>query len=198
MARTQSADYEAQRAAILEAAAKAFAETSYPACSMAAVAERSGASKARLYHYYASKEAILVDLLDRYTQTLLDITVQVRDTARRGNLSPQEELAQLIRTFLAEYQTSREKHVALLNDVKFLADAPRGRILARERAVVQALREALLRAYPTRVNAANAQALTMMVFGMINWTFTWLNPDGKISYADYAAHVVSVLERGLQ
>jgi AcrR family transcriptional regulator len=198
MARTQSADYEAQRSAILEAAAAAFAETSYPACSMATVAERSGASKARLYHYYASKEAILTDLLDRYTQTLVDIALQARDAAKRANLPPGDEFASLIRAYLEEYQTSRDKHVALLNDVKFLAEPARGRIFARERAVVQAMRDTLMRAYPSRVTAANAQALTMMVFGMINWTFTWLKPDGAISYAEYAQHVIATLERGLK
>jgi hypothetical protein len=28
------------------------------------------------------------------------------------------------------------------------------------------------------VTAANQTALTMMLFGMINWTFTWLRPGG--------------------
>ena len=59
MARTQAADYEAQRAAILDHAAEVFAAAGYAACTMAEVARVSGASKARLYHYYASKEAIL-------------------------------------------------------------------------------------------------------------------------------------------
>jgi hypothetical protein len=32
---------------------------------------------------------------------------------------------------------------------------------------------------------------------MINWTFTWLRPDGAMSYAAFADEVVSVMERGL-
>ena len=92
MARTQAADYEAQRAAILDHAAEAFAEAGYAACTMAGVARVSGASKARLYHYYASKEAILYDLLDRHTQTLLDIALDVRVAAKRGGTKPQDEL----------------------------------------------------------------------------------------------------------
>jgi AcrR family transcriptional regulator len=59
MARTQAADYEDQRDAILDCAADAFSKAGYAACSMSEIARLSGASKARLYHYYASKEAIL-------------------------------------------------------------------------------------------------------------------------------------------
>jgi Tetracyclin repressor-like, C-terminal domain len=39
--------------------------------------------------------------------------------------------------------------------------------------------------------------LTMSVFGMINWTFTWLKPDGPLSYAQFAETVVGMLESGL-
>ncbi len=120
MARTQAADYEAQRAAILDCAAEAFAERGYAACSMSDIAVKSGASKARLYHYYESKEAMLFDLLDRHTQRLVDIALEVRDRARRDKLAPKEELRNMIGAFLDAYQTSRTRHIALLNDVKFL------------------------------------------------------------------------------
>ena len=55
----------------------------------------------------------------------------------------------------------------------------------------------LKRAYPQRINTANQTAVTMMLFGMLNWTFTWLRPNGPMSYRDYADEVVALLERGL-
>ena len=197
MARTQAADYEAQRAAILDHAAEAFAERGYAACSMSDIAARSGASKARLYHYYESKEAMLFDLLDRHTQRLIDIALEVRDRAKRSKLPPKEELRAMIDAFLDAYQSSRTRHIALLNDVKFLGQKQQDKILARERAVVDAYTEALKRAFPKRVQAANARAVTMMLMGAMNWTFTWLKPDGAMSYADYARQVADTLFDGL-
>jgi len=35
------------------------------------------------------------------------------------------------------------------------------------------------------------------VFGMINWTFTWLKPGGRLSYADFAEIVIELLAGGL-
>jgi hypothetical protein len=38
----------------------------------------------------------------------------------------------------------------------------------------------------------------MMVFGMINWTFTWLKPDGRMGYREFAEQVVGMVDHGLQ
>lgn len=197
MARTQAADYESQRAAILENAAEAFAASGYAACSMTDIAKKSGASKARLYHYYESKEAILYDLLDRHTRQLLDIAVEVRERAVSQGARAQDELQWMIAGFLDAYRTARTRHIALLNDVKFLGTTQRERIVERERAVVDAFADAIRRAFPQRATAANLRALTMMLMGAMNWTFTWLSPDGPLTYADYAAEVTRVMFNGL-
>ena len=192
MARPKSATHDIKRDAILDIAAQCFADRSYPAASMSEIATACGTSKARLYHYYDSKEAILFDLMDRYTQRLLSLIAQTDATAQRRNLDDRAALHELIRAFLQEYESSATRHVALLNDTQFLSDvpdehlgtpavSPRELILNRQRDVVAAVTRALRRAYPNRLNAANQTAITMMLFGMINWTFTWLRPGGPIS-----------------
>lgn len=197
MARTKAPDFEAQREQILDLAATAFAASSYPSTSMADLAAACGTSKARLYHYYESKEAILFDLLDRYTRRLMLIVTEVEADAARQGHSEQDTFANLIRAFLAEYENSQTRHIALINDVKFLASDQRDIILKRERDVVAAFSRQLHRAYPERVTRENQTALTMTVFGMINWTFTWLKPGGKLSYADFAEMVIDLLAGGL-
>jgi len=47
------------------------------------------------------------------------------------------------------------------------------------------------------VTPNNQTAVTMMLFGMINWTFTWLRPRGTMSYAAFAEEVIAMLEGGL-
>ncbi len=197
MARPKSAEHELKRDAILDRAAQCFAQRGYSAASMAEIAAACGASKARLYHYYGAKDAILFDLLDRYTQRLLALIGQGEALAQRKNLDERAALHELVHAFLAEYQSSATRHAALLHDVKFLADAQRETILNRQRDIVSAFTRFLKRAYPQRLNEHNQTALTMMLFGMINWTFTWLRPDGPMSYAGFADEVVLLLERGL-
>jgi len=197
MARPKSATHDLKREEILDIAAQCFAQRSYAAASMQDIARAGGTSKARLYHYYESKETILFDLLDRYTQRLLLIIGQVEATAQRRSLDDRAALHELVRSFLAEYQHSATRHVALLHDTKFLGDAQRETILDRQRDLVSAVTRFLRRAYPARVQPRNQTAVAMMLFGMINWTFTWLRPGGAMSYGAFADEVVAMLEQGL-
>jgi len=193
MARHRSADYDAQRDEILSLAVRAFGELGYPSASMAALAAACGTSKARLYHYYPSKEAILFDSLERYTERLNRIVGEVRSR----ELAPRDELRGLVREFLAEYRHSRAYHVALLNDVKFLEEPARARIRARERDIVEAFADTLGRAYPQRMRPELRTPLTMALLGMINFTFAWLRPDGPMSHEQYAEMVIGLWEHGL-
>jgi AcrR family transcriptional regulator len=197
MARPKSSEHDLKRDGILDVAAQCFAQRSYPAASMSQIAVAGGTSKARLYHYYESKEAILFDLLDRYTQRLLAIIGQAEATAQRHDLDERAALHELVRSFLAEYEHSATRHVALLHDTQFLSPAQRDLILDRQRDVVAAVTRFLRRAYPARVNAGNQTPVAMMLFGMINWTFTWLRPGGPLSYAAFADEVIAMLEHGL-
>ena len=197
MARPKSSQHELKRDEILDVAAQCFADRSYPAASMNDIAAAGGTSKARLYHYYESKEAILFDLLDRYTQRLLAIIGQAEATAQRRDLDERAALHELVRSFLQEYESSATRHVALLHDTKFLGEAQRDLILNRQRDVVSAVTRFLRRAYPSRVSVANQTPIAMMLFGMINWTFTWLRPRGPMSYAAFAEEVIGMVEHGL-
>lgn len=197
MARPKSANHELKRDAILDVAAQAFAQQGYVAASMNDIAAACGTSKARLYHYYGSKDAMLFDLLDRYTQRLLVIVGESEARAQRQGLNDREALHDLVRAFLQEYERSATRHMALLNDAKHLGTEQHELILNRQRDAVSAFTRFLKRAYPERVHGAHETPVTMMVFGMMNWTFTWLRSDGPMSYADFANEVIAMLEQGL-
>jgi AcrR family transcriptional regulator len=194
MARTRAADHEQHRQRILAAAVSAFAEFGYASASMSALAQACGVSKAGLYHYYPSKEALLFDALDGYTRRL----VVLADSVRARGLPPRERLAELVRAFVREYRDARGYHVALLNDVKFLAEPQREAIRLQERAVVRAFADAIAAAYPGAMSADVAMPTTMALLGMINFTFAWLRPDGPMDTESFAELVIRLWARGLQ
>jgi AcrR family transcriptional regulator len=196
MARPKSATHDLKREEILEVAASCFAASSYPSASMNDLANALGTSKARLYHYYDSKQAILFDLLDRYTQLLVELVQGVQDQAKQDQLTPKDVVHNVVKHFLQTYESSATRHIALLHSTQFLSEAQRGLVVERQRQVVSALGDMLAQAYPSRVHAQNKIPLTMMLFGMINWTFTWLRPQGPLSYDAFAQEVIDTLENG--
>ena len=193
MGRPRAADHADQRDRILLRATEAIAELGYGSASVAQLAQACGLSKAGLYHYFPSKDAILFESLDRYTKLLMDRLAEVR---ARG-LEPRHELGEMVRTLMLQYRDSRAHHVALLNDVKSLEPAAREQIRAQERAVVDQLAETLERVAPGRFDALTRKPATMALLGMINFTFAWLRPDGPMSHEQYAQLVIDLWERGL-
>ena len=85
----------------------------------------------------------------------------------------------------------------LTEDVKFLAPADRERVLDRERAVVEGFASAVRALRPDLPAPALSKPLTMLLFGMINWMFTWLKPGGTLDHDAMAPIVADLFLGGL-
>jgi len=192
MARTRSATYDAQRQFILETAAQAFAELGFPSASVNDIARRCGVSKGLLYHYYTSKEQLLFDVTQQYTGRLVQL---VADVERRVPAAARR-LPELIRAFLDEYQTSQARHMVLLHDLRFLAEGERRIVVDNQRRVIHAFAAAIRAAHRLPGDLPIVKPVTMMLFGMMNWTFTWLKPGKGVSYAEFAEMVAEVFAAG--
>jgi TetR/AcrR family transcriptional regulator len=193
VARRKAASFDAQRGAIRDAAARLFADAGYASTSVADIAAACGVSKALLYHYYLDKEHLLFDIAESYTERLQQIVDEVG-----GQRSPAaDRLRHLIERFMVEYEHSAARHRVLVQDVKYLSRAHRTRVVARQRAVVDGFAQIVGELAPTGASAALRKPLTMMLFGMMNWTFTWLRDRGPLRYEDLAPVVADLFLGGL-
>jgi len=193
MARTRAATYDAQRRFILETAAQAFAALGFPSASMNDIARRCRMSKGLLYHYYTSKEQLLFAVAEQYTRRLVELVREVEGRVP----DPTQRLPELIRAFLDEYQTSQARHMVLLHDLRFLPDAQRRSVVGNQRQVIEAFVAAVRAAHRLPDDFPAVKPVTMMLFGMMNWTFAWLKPGKGISYAQYAELVTEVFAAGV-
>ena len=193
MARGRAAGYEDQRGAIVARAAELFARQGYHATSMNQLAEASGLSKATLYHYYRDKDALLVHIADGHVSRLQALVADV--AALR--LKPQAQFRELVRRIVEEYADAQHAHRVLTEDVKFLPPTDRQRILDKEREVVAGFSAAVVALRPELKDAALATPMTMLLFGMINWMFTWMKPEGALDYDALAPMVADLFLGGL-
>jgi AcrR family transcriptional regulator len=193
MARPRSQGFEQQRSEMLAAAARLFAQQGYTATSMQQVAVAAGVGKATLYHYVRDKPALLVQITQGHVQTLQNLVQAVQAEA----LAPEAHLARLVERFLHAYAGAQHEHRVLTEDVKFLPDAERQAVLDGQREVVQAFADAVAALRPDLAQHALAKPLAMLLFGMINWTFTWLRADGALQHAALATLVTQLFSGGL-
>jgi TetR/AcrR family transcriptional regulator len=193
MPRGRSPGYDDQREMILARAAQLFANRGYPATSMNQVAEACGFSKALLYHYYRDKYSLLVSIAESHVLRLEDL---VSDVDGQG-LAPEAHLRELIRRFVQEYADAQHAHRVLTEDVKFLEPADRERVVRTERKVVAGFARVVLLLRPDLQEASLAKPLTMLLFGMINWMFIWMRPEGALDYDSMAPVVADLFLGGL-
>jgi AcrR family transcriptional regulator len=193
MSRTRSASFEQHRDAIRASAARLFAQHGYPVTPIAELARSCGISKALLYHYYRDKEQLLFDIADRYLDSLLAIVAEVEAQP----LAPSARLRRLIERFMSAYEDAAVYHRVLVQDVKYLKTAHRNHVNAKQRKVVQAYADAVAAAAPQLAGSPLLKPVTMTLFGMINWTFTWLKDEGPVRYADMAPVVADLFLRGV-
>lgn len=183
MARTQAADFEERKAAILDHAAALFAQKGFLGTSVMDIARACGASKSLLYHYYPSKEDVLFAVMSSHVDLLLDDVAAV--TA--AGLSPREALHALLHRFMMHYVGAAERQKVLLHELDNLPAGRRRDIVGTQRQIVDAVQGLLTAATPGLGNdPVRARAQTMLLFGTINWTSNWFRPDGPLTYDQIA------------
>jgi TetR/AcrR family transcriptional regulator len=191
MARTRSLDFDLHRNTILEKAAALFAQKGYSSSSMNDLATACSISKPLLYHYFRDKADILAAICDSHVSRLAAIAAEVESM----QLDATAHLRRLIERFVQEYTGAQNAHRVLTEDVKFLSKPAARKILEKERQVVDAYARAIQRIRPEVGRQALEKPLTMLLFGMINWMFTWFDPKGGVS-AERMGQIVSDLFLG--
>ena len=189
MARTKALDYDLKRQAILESAAKLFAETGFDRASMSQLAEACGVSKALLYHYYSSKDALLYDVIGEHLNELCGF-VEAADDPKR---EPEARLQHLVAALLDAYREADHQHQVQINAMKFLPAEQQEELKNLERRLVRLFAEAISAVEPALKDGRGLlKPVTMSLFGMLNWHYMWFRTDGPIDREDYA-HIASRL-----
>lgn len=196
MARTIARDHDAKRAQILKSAARVFATQGFDRASMNQLARDCGISKANIYHYYDGKDAILYDILETYLRGLRD---RICGMGLAG-LSPEERLRATLREILLAYQGSDDEHRVQVAGVDRLPPGQRDVLRGYQRDMVQHLGAILRDLAPPALaeDKARLRAVTMSVFGMLNWHYMWNSGADERARADYAGLVADLTLSGLR
>ena len=197
MARPRAQDYDAKRGAIRAAAAALFAERGFDGSSMSDLAERCATTKSALYHYYAGKEDVLDDILSGHIGELLEI---VRGAATEAqDRPPIERLELMVARLLAAYASADDHHKVLLNELGRLPEAQRAAIVAMERDIVRVVADTLSEINPKLAgDPLLLKPVTMSLFGMLNWHYTWFRDGGPLTRDDYAKLASRLLLDGVR
>jgi TetR/AcrR family transcriptional regulator len=197
MARVRSQDYHSIKQSIIDCAAHLFAMKGFSRTSINEVAEAAGLSKAGVYHYFDSKSEILRAMLTEHLEAVTEIV----DTALNTSEPPRSKFITFTRLMIENYTrpASRNQHVVLMCDMDSLPAKDREFVLATERRVVRAIERLLQSIHPQLEQHRDlARPLTMLFFGMINWTDNWYSEKGRMAPAELALLAAELFLNGLE
>jgi AcrR family transcriptional regulator len=195
MARTRSVHYPENQALILDTAARLFAARGFTRTSIAELARACTCSKALLYHYYASKEAILYALLVAHLERLHTVTTQALATSD----DPELQFRALVQASMTVYTESQDQHIVLINDLSCLPATPRDAIRALERDLIGRVADLLARINPDVSQAPHLRMpYTMMFYGLLNWTYLWCDAQGSMGPDEFAHRATELFLHGFK
>ncbi len=153
MPRGIARNHDAKREALRKGAAIYFARHGFDRASMNGVAREIGVSKALIYHYYDSKEALLFDILEAHLAALVAVA---ETSAPKG-------LRALIAAILNSYEDADAEHKLQLESLSSLPRDMQAPLLALQRHLVAAM-SAAIKAVKPGLGPDRLKAATMTVF----------------------------------
>jgi AcrR family transcriptional regulator len=193
MARTRSENYDGIYLGILTNAAALFSAQGYPRSSIADLADACKLSRGALYHYFDSKEAILFAILDAHIREM----IQRVETAVSAGGRTLTQFQNVIRAIVEVNAKSPHEQRVLIHDLSFLNEEEQQIIKSLERQLVDIVTELLVRLDAEgRIVKRTKKIYTMILFGIINYTYTWYDPKGAIGPNEFADMAVELFLHG--
>jgi AcrR family transcriptional regulator len=185
---------DARRAEICRTAAQIFRDRGYDATSVSDIARALGITKAGLYYYFESKEALLLEItnfgLDRVRAEVID---QVR-----GIADPEDRLRQLLLRHARIATDGRGAVAQLTDEIRSLPPAMRKRVEQRMRVYLDLVRSTLVELRTAgRLGDVDPTVATFSIVGMILWLPRWFRQNGRLTQEQAAHEIAKIALRGV-
>lgn len=179
---------------ILDAAAQVFRQKGFHGASMSDIAEALNVQKASLYHHVASKQEILLAVLER---ALGMLTNHIASIASQS-IPADEKLRLMIRGYLGVLADHADLTSVLLFEHRSLDKKSHARHVPLRDNFEKLWRDVLDEGVAKKTFALSDTGLaTRAIMGTLNWTLTWYHPNGPKSIEQIADEYSDFILKGM-
>jgi TetR/AcrR family transcriptional regulator, cholesterol catabolism regulator len=180
---------------ILEAAAHIFSQKGYHAASMQEIADAVKLQKASLYHHVTGKQEILLALLDK----ALDLLIERISIVMNMPLQPDQKLRTAMDSYLHTLLENRHLASVLLLEHRSLEPDLRLKHIPRRNRFEELWRNIIQEGIEAGVFCDVDPSMTARaLLGLMNWTITWYRPEGVFSPEEIAGQYWQMIVDGLR
>ncbi len=178
--------YDRRRQEVVYEAAKAFARHGYDTTSMQELAAAMGLATGALYHYFGSKEQLLMAICDQLMDPLLERTAALLDETTPG----EDELRSVVQMWVAHVVEHRDHMLVFQQERHLIETGERWRGVRSSRKAFERLVAGVLERAPLR---ADPRLGLLALLGMVNHTAQWYRPRGDLTPEQIADGYVDLL-----
>ena len=179
---------------ILEAAAQVFRQKGFHGASMNDIAEAVNLQKASLYHHVSSKQEILLEILGRALQMLLERISPITSQ----DIPADKKLRLMIREYMQILAENGDLATVLLFEHRALERRQHARHVPNRDHFESLWRDVLSEGVKAKLFQCEDVPLTARaLLGLLNWTITWYHPDGEKTIEQIADDYSNLLLNGL-
>lgn len=168
--------YDANIDLILRAAAKVFSEKSFGLATIRDIAAEARIAFSRIYYYLRNKEEILYlisrNAFERLIRLAEDRSADIKD--------PEQQLHALIKGHLEYHMSNLAEMKVLVREADSLSGTYAAEIAKLKRDYSRLFRRTIERVATKRaatIDSERARILTSLLFGAMNWFYTWYDPS---------------------
>ncbi len=173
-----------------------FGKQGYTGTSMRDIANAVGVLPGSLYAHIASKEALLVEIVEdginRFLAAIAPHSV--------SKTSAPEKLRAMIIAHVTVVAENPERSLVVFHQWRFLGDGNIKAAIAKRRKYEQAFISAIetgIKAGDFRTDL-NRRIAVFSILGALNWTPEWMSPEGQLSAAQVGGLIAETLLTGLR
>jgi AcrR family transcriptional regulator len=167
--------YDRRRDTMVNAAARVFAHNGYDQTTMQDLAASMGLATGALYHYFPSKEQLLIDICDQLMEPLLE---RARDVVASED-PPAERLRTLVHLWVDNVVEYRDHMLVFQQERHVIESGPQWRRTRESRKAFERLVEHALE--DAGAAGPDDRLVLSALLGMVNHIAQWYRPRGRLS-----------------
>jgi len=180
---------------VVRAAGRLFAQRGYHGTSMRDLGRELGLQGSSLYSHVRSKEALLVDVVQRAA----DLFASAAQAAEEVGGTPTDRLAALIRGHIDVVLDHQDEARTFLNEARVLDDGPRSRVVAMRDSYEAVFRRVLAagRDDGEFLPDLDPTISAIFVLSILNSLDRWYHPEGRLDRTELGDRLIAHTMTGI-
>ncbi|RJQ85922.1 MAG: TetR/AcrR family transcriptional regulator [Desulfobacteraceae bacterium] len=187
---------EEKRAYIAKIAGEVFSAKGFKESSLQDVSAKGNLSKAGIYHYFKTKEEILLFILLKNTDQGMQVLEDSLKKSAEQQLDEVDSFKELFRTYANYLLNNRKVSLLVLRERHQVTGKSRKIILERERDIFSLLKEKLT-CIPGLKKKLNINLIVFQFISMIHWMGYWFDEKKQLNRHQAIDQILEIVFNGI-